>query len=290
VIDGGLATELERRGADLSGRLWSARLLRDDPDAIRRVHADYLEAGARVIISASYQASVEGFAGVGLDRDVAERLLRRSVELAREAAEEHGAAGVRVAASVGPFGATLADGSEYRGDDGRTVEELVAFHRPRIETLLVAGPDLLAVETIPSIREVEAVARILTELPEVPAWVSCTGRDEERIADGTSIRDAADVVAAVPSLVGFGVNCTPPGLVDGLLREARRAVPGLPLVAYPNASARWDATARSWVGRADPSIVAATARRWVDDGAAYVGGCCGTGPEEIRAISRARAT
>jgi homocysteine S-methyltransferase len=289
VIDGGLATELERRGHDLTDHLWSARLLADDPEAIRRIHADYLDAGADVVISASYQASVDGFARAGIERDEAEQLLRRSVRLARAAVDEHAAGHPDrrplVAASVGPYGATLADGSEYRGDDGLSVDELVAFHEPRIEVLLAAAPDLLAVETIPSMREVQAVIRVLDSHPDVPAWISCTGRDGARIADGTPIAEVAPVAASGRSVVAFGVNCTPPSHVPSLLREARRGAPAIRLLTYPNAGAAWDAASRAWVGT--PRPVGELARAWLDAGASAVGGCCGTGPDDIAVIAAA---
>jgi homocysteine S-methyltransferase len=148
VLDGGLATQLERLGADLRDELWSARLLIDDPGLIRRVHLDYFEAGADLAITASYQASFEGFARRGIDRAQAVRLLHRSVAIAREAAAEHASKTGTiplVAASIGPYGAVLADGSEYDGRYGKTVDELIEFHRPRIEVFLDAEPDLLAI-------------------------------------------------------------------------------------------------------------------------------------------------
>ena len=170
VLDGGLATELEARGHDLSDRLWSARLLLSEPDAIEEVHLAYFRAGARVAITASYQASVEGFAAAGLDRPTALEAIRRSVELAQRARrrflEEEAAAGrdpgrVLVAGSVGPYGAMLADGSEYRGDYDPGDAALEAFHRPRIDALVAAGADLLAIETIPTLREARVLVRLL---------------------------------------------------------------------------------------------------------------------------------
>lgn len=187
VLDGGLASELERRGADLRDRLWSARLLIEGPELIRQVHLAYFEAGADVAISASYQASFEGFAARGVDRQGAASLLTRSVQLAREAAEESGSDRL-VAASVGPYGAMRADGSEYSGRYGVSVEELVAFHQPRLEVLLAAEPDLLAVETIPSIQEAEAIVTVLDRYPEALAWIAFSCRDEDRLSDGTPFR------------------------------------------------------------------------------------------------------
>ena len=159
VADGGLATELEARGNDVSGSLWSARLLMDAPEEVRDAHLAFFRAGAVIATSASYQASFEGFARRGLGRREAAGLMRRSVDLARSArAEMSGDGRTRwVAASVGPYGAALADGSEYRGRYGLSVRELAAWHRPRLEVLAEAGPDVLALETVPDIDEAEAL-------------------------------------------------------------------------------------------------------------------------------------
>ena len=283
VLDGGLATELERRGADLRDRLWSARILLEDPDLIRRVHADFFDAGADVAISASYQASFRGFAERGLDRDRAAALMRRSVELAREAADD--ASGDRiVAASVGPYGATLADGSEYDGRYGLSVRELVDFHEPRIEVLLEAHPDVLAIETIPSIVEVEALARILDRLPGVAAWVSFSCRDGVRINDGTPFVAAAACASSVAGVVAVGVNCSPPAYVPDLLASADVDAP---LLAYPNLGSTWDAAARTWLVQGSRPDLGVAATAWRAAGASVVGGCCGTTPDDIRAIAAA---
>jgi homocysteine S-methyltransferase len=266
VLDGGLATELERRGADLSSELWSARLLRDDPAAIVTAHRAFVAAGADVVTSASYQAS---FAGLGED---AEPLLRRSVALAREA-------GARwVAASVGPYGAVLADGSEYRGDYGMSVAQLREWHRPRLAVLADAGADVLAVETIPCLAEVEALCAELAGLA-VPAWVSitCSGLSTRA---GEPVREAFATAADCPAVIAIGVNCTDPADADALVRSA--AAFGKPVVVYPNSGETWDAAARAWVGpgRFAPSAV----REWINSGARLVGGCCRVRPEDIAAL------
>jgi homocysteine S-methyltransferase len=284
VLDGGLASELERMGADLRDRLWSARLLIDDPDLIRRVHIAYFSAGADVAISASYQASFEGFAARGVDRHDAAALLRRSVHLAREAADQSGADRL-VAASVGPYGAMRADGSEYSGRYGISVEELVAFHQPRLDVLLEAGPDLLAVETIPSIREAEAIVTVLERNPEALAWVAFSCRDADRLSDGTPFREAAALVASSAQVVAVGVNCTPPAFVPGLLHSAKVTTP---LLAYPNLGSTWDATAKAWRAVGSRPDFEVEAARWREAGARIVGGCCGTEPRDIAAIAAGR--
>jgi homocysteine S-methyltransferase len=279
VLDGGLATELENRGHDLADDLWSARLLADDPDAIRAVHAAYFAAGAEVATTASYQASVDGLAARGWD---AAALLRRSVALARRARDEHGSGWV--AASVGPYGAVLADGSEYRGDYGLTVAELRAFHRPRLELLAAAGPDVLAVETIPCLAEVEAVLAELDRLG-VPAWLSLTCADG-RTRAGEPLAEAFAMAADVAAVVAVGVNCSEPGEVPDAVRTAVAAT-GKPGVAYPNSGEGWNAADHSWSGHG--GFAADRGPDWVAAGARLVGGCCRIGPADITALSAALA-
>lgn len=288
-LDGGLASELESRGHDLSDDLWSARLLRDDPAAIRAVHAAYFAAGARVAISASYQASRRGFAGVGLDARAADRLLVRSVELAREARDAALGAGtpgpLLVAASVGPYGAVLADGAEYRGRYGVPHADLVAFHRERLDVLAGAGPDLLAVETIPDAAEVAALVEVLADHPGLPAWVSLSCASALRTWAGDRVEDAARIAAAAPTVRAVGVNCTAPAHVAGLLRRIRAAT-GVALVAYPNAGRVWDGAARCWTGEGAAELPTSAVRDWVGAGAMLVGGCCGLGPTAVAGLER----
>jgi homocysteine S-methyltransferase len=291
VLDGGLATELEARGHDLSDALWSARLLLTDPAAIEAVHLAYYEAGAQVATTASYQATVEGFAAAGLDRVEALALVRRSVELAARARERtratHGRDGDRprlVAGSVGPYGAMLADGSEYRGDydPGRTA--LAEFHRPRIEALVVAGADLLAIETIPTVREAEVIVELLDDVA-VPAWLSFSCRDGATTSAGEPIADAV-ALGDHTRVVAVGVNCTAPRHLPDLLMAAGTAT-NKPLIAYPNGGDRWDAVDRRWLadggGQYDPAAVAS----WTSFGARWLGGCCGTSPADIAALAAA---
>ena len=281
VLDGGMATELERGGADLRDALWSARLLKDDPGSIRRVHEAFFDAGADVAISASYQASFSGFADRGIEAEEAASLMRLSVALAREAAAADGSDRL-VAASVGPFGATLADGSEYRGDYGLSAGALAMFHRPRFEALLEAEPDLLAIETIPSIVEAEALVTLLEDYSEARAWISFSCRDGACISDGTPFADAVALAASSDRVIAVGVNCTPPGFIPSLLDGAETTKP---LLVYPNVGSTWDAVSRSWIlegERPDPGASAAT---WRSAGATIVGGFCGTTPDDVRAIA-----
>ncbi len=285
VLDGGLATELERRGEALSDQLWSARVLIENPLLIRKVHEAYFQAGADVATTASYQASVSGFARRGLTRGEATRLIRLSVELASQAREATGGEGL-VAGSVGPYGAALADGSEYRGHYGVTPEALADFHQPRLAALIEAGVDLLAIETIPSPLEARVVLDLLAHWPAARAWVSFTCRDDAHVSEGQPIEEALAVAEENPQVVAVGVNCVAPSLVDGLLDRMRNAT-GRPLVVYPNAGEIWDAVARQWTGARDDIDPARDVPRWVGKGARWVGGCCRTTPDTIAAIRRA---
>ncbi|PVE04097.1 homocysteine S-methyltransferase [Streptomyces scopuliridis] len=279
VLDGGLSNQLAAQGCDLSDALWSARLLVDSPEQIEAAHAAYVRAGARVLITSSYQATYEGLARRGVSRDTASALLVRSVELARRA----GAAErdeVWVAASVGPYGAMLADGSEYRGRYGLSVRELERFHRPRIEALASAGPDALALETVPDTDEAEALLRAAAGCG-VPVWLSYS-IEGERTRAGQPLADAFALAAGEEQVIAVGINCCEPGDTDRAV-ELAASVTGKPVVVYPNSGEGWDAGARNWRGDAtfDPSRV----RSWQAAGARLVGGCCRVGPEQIAELS-----
>ncbi|MFD0573716.1 homocysteine S-methyltransferase [Kitasatospora gansuensis] len=274
VLDGGLSNQLADAGHDLSDELWSARLLADDPSAITAAHRAYFAAGAQVAITSSYQASFEGFARRGVGREQAAALLGRSVELARAAGPGW------VAASVGPYGAVLADGSEYRGRYGLTEGQLVDFHRPRIEALVAAGPDVLAVETIPDTDEAAAVLRAL-EGVEVPVWLSFSIAGD-RTRAGQPIAEAFALAADAPGVVAVGVNCCSPEDADAAVRVAARAS-GKPVVVYPNSGESWED--RAWQGQ--PTFRPERVAGWLADGARLVGGCCRVGPGQILALAEA---
>lgn len=281
LLDGGLATELEARGHDLSDSLWSARLLADAPQDIVAVHAAYFRAGAAIATTASYQASFEGFAARGFDRGETAGLLRRSVALARAARDGTGADGLLVAASVGPYGAALADGSEYRGRYGLSVAALARWHRPRLEVLAAAGADVLACETVPDVDEARALVELVRAVG-VPAWLSYT-IDGDRTRAGQPLAEAFAVAAGVDEIVALGVNCCAPA--DVLPAIAHAAPVGKPVIVYPNSGERWDALRRKWIG---PSRFGADlAAQWIAAGARIVGGCCRVGPADIAAIHRA---
>lgn len=291
VVDGALATELERHGADLRDSLWSAKLLIEAPKLIKLVHADYLRAGADVLTTASYQATVDGFMHRGLDRKSAADLLRLSVALATDARDEfwanvdnrRGRICPIVAASAGPYGAYLADGSEYSGAYGLTEEELIEFHRPRLEILTSTPADLIAFETLPSLREGRAVVQLLADYPAVRAWLAFSCQDGRRVYHGEPISDCAALVESTDQVVAVGVNCTAPSHITSLIREMRVAT-SKPIVVYPNSGEVWRSTDSEWVeGTAEPGP-GLMAREWYREGARLIGGCCRTTPEDISAV------
>ncbi len=291
ILDGALATELERRGCDLNDPLWSARVLLETPDLIRQVHADYFAAGADCAITASYQATFEGFARRGLSATQAADLMRLSVQLALEARDafwtvpENRIGRVKpfVAASVGPYGAFLADGSEYRGDYGLTESQLMAFHRPRMAVLAASGADILACETIPSLLEATALARLLKEFPDATAWISFSAKDGVHVNNGETFAECVQTLEPFPQVIAVGINCTAPQFIADLLRSAR-GFTQKPIVVYPNSGETYDATSKNWNGEASCQSFATEARVWFEAGANMIGGCCRTNPEHIRAL------
>jgi homocysteine S-methyltransferase len=284
VLDGGMGTELEARGMDLGDALWSARALLDAPDLIAAIHRDYLEAGADCIASASYQATFEGFANAGIDARGTRELLRRSVELASIA---RGARDALVAACVGPYAGLLADGSEFTGRYDRDEDALHDWHAPRWRVLAAAGADLLVCETIPSFPEARALVRLLDATPDARAWLSFCCRDGAHLSDGTRFAHCIETFSSHPRIVALGVNCTPPRWIESLVRIAR-ARTAKPIAVYPNSGETWDAAARRWIGERDPNDFAALARGWRAAGAAWIGGCCRTGPAHVRALAALR--
>jgi homocysteine S-methyltransferase len=292
ILDGGLATQLEARGCDLDDPLWSARVLLDAPEPIVAVHRAYLDAGAEILTTASYQATIPGLVARGCSEAEARSLLRETVALARRAIREAGDGhAALVAASIGSYGAYLADGSEFRGDYGIAHADLVAFHRERLVELSAAGPDLLAFETIPSALEAAAIAELLRASSGPRAWVSFSLRAGEdptpRISDGTPLADAVAPLLDHPRVAALGVNCVRPEWVQPALAALAVVAPGVLLVAYPNAGERW--VDGGWVDPATPLVeFTELAQTWLRSGARMLGGCCRTGPAHIKALARLR--
>ena len=296
TLDGALATELEAHGCSLDDPLWSAKVLLEQPQLVKRVHRDYFRAGAAVATTASYQATPLGFARRGIGEEEALELVALSVRLADEARREHlsddpSAGPLLIAGSVGPYGAYLADGSEYRGDYVLSRTEFLEFHRPRIAALVEAGADLLACETLPSLPEAEALVALMKEF-DVEGWLSFTLRDGGHISDGTPLAQVAKLSRAQPLVVAIGVNCVPLELVSPALGALSKAT-DTPLLAYPNSGESYDAVTKTWGPAADvaepgnkqaASLAEGTAV-WRELGARLVGGCCRTTPEDIAAVA-----
>ena len=284
MLDGGLATELENRGADLNDNLWSAKMLIDAPEMIRQVHVDFLKAGADIIATASYQASFEGFAQAGYGHGQAERLMQLSVDLAllaREAFWAHDEYRRRrmrplVAASIGPYGACLHDGSEYHGNYGLEKDALIDFHRPRMQVLAAAGIDLFAFETIPSLLEAEALLELMQEFPDKCAWLSFSCRDGGQVSHGERFSDCVALADGSEQIVGVGLNCTAPEYATELLKSADGL--NTPLAVYPNSGEHWNPDGNQWTGEECTTMPVLD---WYDSGARLIGGCCRTSIDEI---------
>lgn len=293
VLDGALATELEARGCDLADNLWSARVLMENPQLIRDVHLDYFRAGAQVAITASYQATPAGFAARGLTEAQSKALIEESVKLAKEArslyyAENPDAGPLLVAGSVGPYGAYLADGSEYRGDYTRSAEEFTAFHRPRIDALLNAGVDLLACETLPSFAEITALADLLSACPHAQAWFSFTLRDDKHLSDGTPLARVVDVLSRHPQVIALGINCIALENTTAALKHLH-SLSALPLVVYPNSGETYDAVTKTWHTHGDScGTLVGYLPQWLEAGAKLIGGCCRTNPKDIAELCKGR--
>jgi homocysteine S-methyltransferase len=291
VLDGGMATELERRGFDLSGPLWSAHVLDSAPEAIIGVHLDYLRAGADCIATASYQVSARGYRELGRDAAEAARALQLALDLASQASSiyrEENPRRVWIASSLGPYGAALHNGAEYHGRYTIGASGLTEFHAERLTALTEADAACIAFETIPSLGEAQAILRALADFPSLTAWVSFTCRDAAHVAHGEPLRACAELLGDSPQIAAIGINCTAPALVTELIGEARRgAEDRRPVIVYPNSGETWDAATRSWRGANDTARFGRLAREWFAAGAQAVGGCCRTGPAHIAATARA---
>lgn len=302
IVDGAMATELEGKGCNLNDTLWSAKVLKENPALIKEVHTDYYKAGADVAITASYQATVQGFVAKGFDEKEAKELIKSSVLIAKEARDEFWEAETKsaakrevnslgaqrskplVAASIGPYGAFLADGSEYRGNYGVSVDFLKEFHKERIMLLLENGVDLLACETLPCLDEAKAIMEILKELSEVYAWFSFSCKDGSHISDGTEIAECGKYLAQFPQVVAVGLNCTAPEHVDSLIKILKKAS-AKPVIIYPNSGEIYDATHKTWHPGNPGTTYNDRVRTWYESGAQLIGGCCRTKPSDIAALS-----
>jgi homocysteine S-methyltransferase len=286
ILDGGMATELERRGCNISGPLWSAHVLAESPKTIEAVHLRYLQCGADCILTASYQVSAMGYAEIGQPPEAAAAALRQSVDLAlaaREAYRKQSSRPVWIAASLGPYGAALHDGSEYHGNYGVDFLELVRYHAERIAVIEATEADFVALESVPSLEEGEAIVEALHQRPEVCGWISFTCKDEQHVSHGEKLAHCAEFLDKQKQVIAIGINCTQPKFIRPLIGELKRAT-RKPIVVYPNSGEGWDAERRCWTGTSDAAGFGSLAREWADAGAQIIGGCCRTGPDHIRAI------
>jgi len=290
LLDGGLSNELERQGCDLNQKLWSAKLLESNPEAIILAHLAYLESGAQCMITSSYQATLPGFMAIGYDKTSASGLIVKSVQLAEEArnlflSSNPHATKPLIAASIGPYGAYLADGSEYRGDYVISDQELSHFHEPRIKLLANTTADILACETIPSFREAKVLSGLLEKINK-PAWISFSCKDGKHISDGTPIEQCAAFFAHHPTVFAIGVNCTSPEFISELIRSIKTKSGDKKIVVYPNSGAVYHAESKTWSGLSDVSSCELMVKEWMDLGADIIGGCCGIGPHQIKAMGK----
>ncbi len=292
ILDGALATELERRGCDINDTLWSAKVLVENPDIIEQVHYDYFLSGADCAITSSYQATFEAFAKKGLNESEAKALIQKSVQIAKKARDNFWKKPENrknrpyplVAASVGPYGAYLADGSEYKGDYKLTEEELVNFHRKRMKALVEAGADILACETIPCLKEAKAIVKLLKEFPKVYCWISFSAKNDSQISDGTLIDDCAKWLDNCEQVAALGINCTAPEYIESLINRIHNNSQK-PIVVYPNSGEEYDANTKNWHGHSSSEAYGCSAKGWYKEGARLIGGCCRTTPEDIQSIA-----
>lgn len=289
LLDGGLSNQLEKQGCRLDDPLWTALMLKENPQEIVKAHLAYLNAGAKCIISASYQATIQGFADWGIDEKEAEKLILKSVDLAKEAIKlflkrHPERQKPLIAASIGPYGAYLADGSEYTGDYNLSLEELQEFHDRRIQLLDQSHSDLLACETIPSFIEAQAIAKLLANCKK-QAWMSFSCKDEKHINDGTPIKECIDYIWDHPNIFAVGVNCTKPQYITSLIETIKKGAGDKRIVIYPNSGERYLAFSKTWDKGEGTCFSPSLVQEWLDAGADMIGGCCRVGPELIREIN-----
>lgn len=292
ILDGAFATELEHRGAVINDELWSAKILFEQPELIKEVHTDYFQAGADCATSASYQATLAGFRRKGFSQEESARLITLSVKLARDARDNFwsrhksdGRPKPLVAASVGPYGAYLADGSEYRGDYSITAEELAVFHRDRLQLLIAAKPDILACETFPCLQEAQVLVNLLKEHKTMYAWISFSAKDATHISSGERLADCAAWLDQQPQVAAIGINCTAPQYISSLITEIA-AHSAKPIIIYPNSGETYDPVDKVWHGASAAASFGDQAREWYQRGARILGGCCRTTPKDISDIAQ----
>lgn len=290
LLDGGLSTILEAEGHVLNHHLWTAHLIETNPEAIVKAHIDYLKSGSRCIISSSYQATIPGFIASGHSKKKAIELLKKTVELAelsreRFIKESNCKEDIFVAASIGPYGAYLADGSEFHGNYPISEDLLYDFHKSRINVLRKTNADFFAVETIPSFLEAKLICDIL-ELFELNSWISFSCKDESHINDGTEIEDCVSYLAEFDHIFAIGVNCSSPLYIPILIQKIKN-ISNKRVIVYPNSGEHYHSDSKTWLGETNPLSCTDLAQTWLELGADIIGGCCRMGPEHIKAMHKA---
>jgi len=290
LLDGGLSNQLESQGCNINHSLWTASIIQHEPEAIVEAHLAYLEAGAQCLITSSYQATIPGFIAMGFRKNEAIDLIRKTVDLAKEAVVRYlknrpEKEPIFIAASIGPYGAYLSDGSEYRGNYGVTDELLFDFHREKIKILDSTSADILACETIPSLQEAHVLADILHSITK-PAWITFSCRDDEYINDGNPLAKAVTLFKDHPAVFGIGINCTHPDYISSLIRITRQHCGKKKIIVYPNSGEEYDAKNKSWIVNKSLHLNDDLVKEWLHLGANIIGGCCRIGPDDIRGLAR----
>ncbi len=291
IIDGALGTQIQRNGHNVNDSLWSAKFLDENPKVIKDVHIQYLNAGADIIITSSYQASFEGFLKKGFTQEKAVELLKLSINIAIEArddfwekCDQQNRIKPLVAASIGPYGAYLADGSEYSGDYKISDIELKDFHKKRLEVLIQTKPDIYAFETIPSKNEAKILCDLIEDFNIKNSWISFSAKNENFTNAHDEIVEAIKYLNNCHSLGAVGINCTAPQYIPQLIENIKSST-NKPIVIYPNGGSKYNPITKNWEkGEISPIEYSKMAHLWFEKGATIIGGCCETGPEEIKQI------
>ena len=291
IVDGALASELQRRGCDLNDSLWSAKVLFEQPELIRQVHYDYFKAGADCAITASYQATPLGFSKKGINLNDSIALIQKSVELAQQAKQQYLSEldqpkPLLIAGSVGPYGAYLADGSEYTGNYQLSEEAFMEFHYVRIKALIDANVDLLACETLPSFTEIKALTKVIKQFPKISCWFSFTLKDDQHLSDGTPLSLVVEYLNNIEQIASVGINCIALEKVTRSLNVLNKLT-SKPLIVYPNSGEVYDPLIKQWHPNPQHNCTFANQlTNWIESGAKLIGGCCQTTPNDIANIAK----
>jgi len=273
VFDGAMGTMLYGRGVFVNRCFDELNL--SNPNLVRQVHAEYVEAGAEVIETNTFGAHRFKLGPHGLEAQV-RKINREGARIAREAAGEK----TLVAGAIGPVGKPLEPIGSIR------VEEAEAAYREQAEGLLEGGVDVFVIETMPSLDQARAALAAVRSLgSELPVAVSLTFNEEGQTLFGDSPEDVVRELEAL-NVPLVGANCSqgPQAMLDTLSRMAAVARTAK-LSAMPNAGSPAYVDGR-YVYLCTPEYMATWARRFLEAGASVVGGCCGTTPAHIRDLVR----